>query len=97
MFLEAGPQGHDLLGNLLKNSDPQIVKRATELRQQIEQQAMKVFNDMIAQAQKVENEPLTVAALQELQQGWLRAAACSCDKRMKQACLEQAADMPTPD
>jgi len=94
VFLEAGAHGHELLGTLLKNSDQKIVARAKELRQQLEKQAAQVFEEATTQAQKVESEPLTAAALRELQQAWLRAGASACDERIKRYCQQSAASIP---
>ncbi|MFH0938993.1 MAG: hypothetical protein V1899_06910 [Planctomycetota bacterium] len=92
VFLESGSSGYNELGALLKHADADVVKRAAALREQINRRSMQLFSEMAGRRQKVDSEPLTASALQELHKGWLRVAAYAPQSSFKQNCFQQAVE-----
>ena len=93
ILVDSGSNGFNQLQNLLKSPNPDVVKRATETRQQIEMQAYQLYQEALALAGKVQKEPLTVAALEQLRQTWMRAAIYAPRNEMKQSCFQNSQEI----
>jgi tetratricopeptide (TPR) repeat protein len=90
VFLDAGSRGFNELSALQRSDNAALVKRANELREKINQKSVQLFNEVVGLKQKIDTEPLSVPALQELQKKWLGVASYASQNAIKQNCFQLA-------
>lgn len=83
-FIESGSRGYMVLGNLLKNPNADVVKRATEVRTAIDERSLQMYKEADAQRQKINKETLTAEKLEALRQAWIRMALYASQNALKQ-------------
>lgn len=83
-FIESGSRGYMILGNLLKNPNADIVKRANDVRNEIDQRSLNMYRELDAKRQKAAKEPLTPEALDVQRQEWIKMAMYASQNALKQ-------------
>lgn len=93
VFIESGSRGYAVLAALLKHSDPGVVKRATDVRQQIDTRSFKLYQEAAGEQNKVMGQPLTAAGLEKVRQAFLRMAMYASQSSLKQLGFQTAAEL----
>ncbi|MCY3023320.1 MAG: hypothetical protein NTW87_30445 [Planctomycetota bacterium] len=93
VFLDAGARGHAVLNAFLKNASPDVVKRATEARQEIDARSWKMYQDVAAEHGKLRKQPLTAAALENMRQAYMRMGMYASPVQLKQLSFQTAAEL----
>jgi hypothetical protein len=84
VFVESGSRGYAVLASLLKHTDPEVVKRVSQIRAQIDARSNELYHEAAAEQAKLQHQPLTTAALEKVRQAFLRMAAYASQNPLKQ-------------
>jgi len=92
-FIESGSRGYTILGNLLKHPNADVVKRANEVRTEIDQRSLNMYRDLDAKRQKTVKEPLTVEVLEAQRAEWIKMAMYASQNALKQFGFQTSQEM----
>lgn len=93
IFIDAGGRGFLELATLLNSPNLDVARRAKAVREEIEQKSFQRYQEVLMMHQKIQNEPLDVARLQELNQAWVAMAAYVNHNALKQSGFQQAVEV----
>ena len=93
VFVDWGARGYNLLAPLLKHSDPEVVKRATEVRARIDAQSFKLYQEAAEEQAKLQRQALTKALLEKVRQAFMRVAMYASQSQIRQLGFRNATEL----
>jgi len=88
-LVDAGQRGHIAVAGLLKNPNPEIVKRAVDVQQEIDKRSQEKYRLAAQREYKMQDEELTVKSVEELRQLYLQAATYSSQNNFRKQGYEK--------
>jgi len=89
-FVDSGMRGFNEMQKFVNSANADIAARAKQVQTEINKQSWERYTQCAALKTKVDNEPLTVPALQHLLKAWMAASTYSSQNALRQSGFQQA-------
>jgi len=93
VFIDSGSRGYVILAPLLKHTDPEIVRRASQLRQQIDTRSIELYKEAASEQAKLQRQPLAAAALEKVRQAFMRLAVYASQNPLRQFAFQSMTEL----